>query len=110
MKQCYYMLILVLFVSCKKENSLLANTKPLSDIFGAKKLKVDTLLIPKFNNKDLLLFYKNNNLETVWESKENRNIVLEKLSKSTFDGLEPNDYDIKNLLELEKKVFLRKKI
>ena len=98
------MLILVLFISCKKENSLLANTKPLSDIFNTKKLKVDTLLIPKFNNKVLLLFYKNNNLETVWESKENRNIVLEKLSKSTVDGLEPNDYDIKNLLELEKKV------
>ena len=30
--------------------------------------------------------------------------LLEKLSKSTIDGLEPNDYDIKNLLELEKKV------
>ena len=104
MKQFYLFLILNLFISCKKENSILANTKPLLDIFEGKKIKIDTLLISKFNNKDLMLFYKSNNLETVWQSAEKRNIILQKFSNSGTVGLEPKDYDIEKLLDFEKKI------
>ena len=102
MKNCYFILILLIFLSCKKQNSVLANSKSLSEIFGGKKLKIDTLLITKFDSKDLMLFYKQKDFETVWQSVENRNIILNKISKSFTDGLEPNDYEKDKLLNCEK--------
>ena len=102
MKNCYFILILMIFLSCKKQNSVLANSKSLSEIFGGKKLKIDTLLITKFDSKDLMLFYKQKDFETVWQSVENRNIILNKISKSFTDGLEPNDYEKDKLLNCEK--------
>jgi L,D-transpeptidase YcbB len=103
MKQCYLFLILNLFISCKKENSILANTKPILEIFGGKKIKIDTLLISKLNNKDLMIFYKDNNLETVWQSSDKRNIVISKLLKSDESGLNPKNYDVEKLKDFENK-------
>ena len=104
MRQIYLIIIFTFFISCKKENSVNASTIPFSNLFEGKKIVIDTLLISKFNNKDLMTFYKSNNLETVWQSSEKRNIVLEKFNKSRSDGLEPNDYEILKLLDYEKKI------
>ena len=91
MKQIYILIIFTFFISCKQENSANASTIPFSELFEGKKIVIDTLLISKFNNKDLMLFYKANNLETVWQSDQKRNIVLTKISKSASEGLEPKD-------------------
>lgn len=104
MKQTYLIIIITFFISCKKENSANASTIPFSDLFEGKKIIIDTLLISKFNNKDLMLFYKSNNLETVWQSVDKRNSVLDKIAKSSSEGLEPKDYEIDKLLEYEKKI------
>ena len=104
MKHCYLFLIFILFASCKKESSILANTKPFLEIFEGKKIKVDTLLLSKFENKDLVLFYKDNNLETVWQSSEKRKSVLNRLVTSTTLGLEPKDYEIEKLQDFENRI------
>lgn len=103
MKKIYLIIIVTFFISCKKENSANASTIPFSNLFEGKKIIIDTLLISKFNNKDLMVFYKANNLETVWQSVDKRNVVLDKISKSGTEGLEPKDYEIEKLLEYEKK-------
>lgn len=104
MKKIYIIVILTFFISCKHENSANASTIPFSELFEGKKIVIDTLLISKFNNRDLMLFYKANNLETVWQSDQKRNMVLDKISKSASEGLEPKDYEIEKLLDYEKKI------
>ncbi len=104
MRKIYLVIILTFFISCRKENSANASTKPFLEIFEGKKIKIDTLLITKYNNKDLMLFYKSNGLETVWQSSETRNVILNKLSKSNSIGLESKDYELERLLDYEKKI------
>jgi L,D-transpeptidase YcbB len=99
MKQSYFILLIVLVISCKKETTpVLANT---ISVFEKEKLAVDTLLISKYNSKMLMDFYKNYSLETVWETENIRNIILSELSNSKSEGLEPNDYHVKKLSDYE---------
>ncbi len=105
MKQSYFILLLVLIISCKKETTqVLANTV---SVFDKEKLAIDTLLISKYNSKLLMSFYKNYSLETVWETENIRNLIITELLNSSSEGLEPNDYNIKRLSDYENQyVFL----
>lgn len=104
MKHFSFLIILAFFINCKKEtNSVSASTKSVFEIFEGKKLKIDTLLITAFKSKDLMLFYKKNDLETVWQSADIRKIILDEISKSNIEGLEPKDYQYEKLTDYEKK-------
>ncbi len=109
MKQTYFILFLVFFINCKKGTSdINANTKPTVQTVRitkeGKKITIDTLLISKFGNKNLMLFYKKYSLETVWQSKENRKMVLAELAKSNVEGLNPADFAVTKLSEYEKNI------
>ncbi len=104
MKNSCLILFIILFINCKKENSILASTKSLSEIFGGRKIKFDSLFINKFDNKDLILFYRSNAFHTVWQSSESRNFILNILSKSSEVGLNSNDYEVNMLVDFEKKI------
>ncbi|MFV8440856.1 L,D-transpeptidase family protein [Flavobacterium sp. LB2P44] len=69
-----------------------------------KPTTIDSTLLLTFNNKTLTNFYKSTDFRTVWQSVEKRKIVLAELLKSEAEGLNPEDYKIKTLLDFEKKV------
>ncbi len=73
-------------------------------LFGVKKITIDTLLISKYESKNLMAFYKNYNYNTVWQSSENRKIVINEILNCEVEGLNPADYKIKSLAETEKKI------
>jgi L,D-transpeptidase YcbB len=104
MEKCYLFVLILVMSSCKNESTVQASTNPILAIFDGNKIKIDTLLISKFKDKDLMLFYKNNDFETVWQSTDKRNVILTKISKSSSEGLEPKDYNIDKLLDFEKRI------
>ncbi|MFV8391796.1 L,D-transpeptidase family protein [Flavobacterium sp. LB2P6] len=68
-----------------------------------KSIRIDSALLTSFNNKTLSAFYKATNYRTIWQSKENRKIILEVLLNSEEEGLNPEDYNVKTLSNFEKK-------
>ena len=105
MKRGYFILILVFLISCKKENTpVLAGTKSVLDVFQNTKIGIDSLLISKYKSKDLMLFYKNYNLETVWQSIDHRKIIIQEIANADIEGLNPKDYNIEKLLDYENKI------
>ena len=64
---------------------------------------IDSTSLISFHNKVLTDFYKSTNYRTVWQSKEKREVILDELSKSDQEGLNPEDYNIGKLFDFEKK-------
>lgn len=67
-----------------------------------KSIRIDTTVLNSFKNKTLSNFYKSTNYRTVWQSEKHRKIILEELLKSDEEGLNPEDYKVKKLLDFEK--------
>ena len=99
MKQFYILIATFAIVSCQnKPNLLVANLQ----IFGISRVAIDTLIISKYNSKDLNAFYKNYNYKTVWESDEKRKIILDELLNCDGNGLAPIDYKVVKLHDYER--------
>ncbi|WP_035670074.1 murein L,D-transpeptidase [Flavobacterium sp. 83] len=108
MKKLFLILALYSVINCKKEELksevILKKETPNSHVrSNEKSIRIDTTLVTYFNNKILSDFYKSNNYKTVWQSDKNRKIILAELLKSDEEGLNPEDYKIKKLLDFEKK-------
>ncbi len=109
MKYFYTIILISIFgFLVKNSRSISENSNKNLDVtdvlFGLKKHSIDTLLISKYGSKKLMAFYKNYNYNTVWQSSENRKIVIDEMSQCETDGLNPIDYQIKQLSELENKI------
>ena len=65
---------------------------------------IDSTLLSPFSNSELTSFYRMNNFKTVWNSSENRILVTNILSKSEEDGLNSDDYQGKDLAEIESRI------
>ncbi|MDR6844059.1 L,D-transpeptidase family protein [Flavobacterium granuli] len=65
-------------------------------------VEIDTLLITPFKSKSLMDFYRSRENETVWQSEKNRQIILETIKRCEIEGLNPSDYNISKLVNLEK--------
>ncbi len=93
-------------MGCKRNNTTVVSSANASIIdvsfFSDTKIKIDTLLINKYNNPDLKAFYNHYANETVWEAKENRDYILKEIENSENEGLEPNDYHLEELKSFEK--------
>ena len=66
-------------------------------------IKIDSVFLIPFNSKTLQAFYKSTNYKAVWLADEKRKTILNELSKSDEEGLNPADYDVKTLQDYEKK-------
>lgn len=105
------LIIVFLFtlISCKKqelESAVILRKeilKPRIEPEG-KPTVIDSSLLISFNDKILTSFYKSTEYRTVWQSQKKRKIILEELLKSDEEGLNPEDYKVKTLLDLEKKI------
>jgi L,D-transpeptidase YcbB len=107
MGKIYFFFLFTFFISCQDHKSV-TNTESASfmDLFAflkEDKIKIDSTLIRSYNDTILKAFYKKNNYEVAWNSKENRDFVLNELSQSFKDGLEPNDYYVQYLQRYETK-------
>ena len=69
-----------------------------------KELLVDSVLLNSFDSKIIKEFYKFNGYKIVWQSKENRKILLEQLYNSEKEGLNSADYHVNKLRKYEDKI------
>lgn len=108
MKNLFMLALLFTFFSCKKEalksGVVLKKEAPILLVQPeGKPITIDSTLLLTLHNKLLTDFYKSTEYRTVWQSEEKRKIVLTALLTSHEEGLNPEDYKIKTLLDFEKK-------
>lgn len=104
-KYCLFIVLLAL-LSCKKESILNLDTLKTSNSNHKKGdgIEIDSALISPFKSKSLAVFYNSRDYQTVWQSEKNRKIILETIKNCESEGLNPSDYSISKLQELEKKL------
>ncbi len=103
MNKLYFILLLIVFSSCKRNNSNSSANASFIDfsLFGNDKIKIDSTLINKSTDTTFISFYKKNNYETAWESKKNRDYILNEISLAENEGLESKDYNYLSLKTFE---------
>nr|WP_315206662.1 L,D-transpeptidase family protein [uncultured Flavobacterium sp.] len=108
MKTLILILLICATISCKKEK-LKSEVILKSDFSNPyvlpkdKSIRIDSTLLSSFNSKTLSDFYKSTNYRTTWQSVDSRKIILATLLKSDEEGLNPEDYNVKTLIDFEKK-------
>lgn len=109
MRILFLSIVGLLFLGCKKEIPAkdFAQQKPKTIVRKMPKtgkiLSIDTTLYGKFESPVLVDFYAKFNNETVWQSEDDRKIILNEFSNAENEGLNPDDYRIKKLLAFEKR-------
>ena len=101
-KLCFFIVFTVL-ISCKKDSIINLDSFKTSADKQGEVIKIDTVLIAPFKSKSLMDFYRSRENKTVWQSEKNRKIILETIKKCETEGLNPADYNISKLENLEKK-------
>ena len=71
--------------------------------FAKSKINIDSVSIINTKNEHLIEFYRKHQFETVWNSKSDRDWLLEEFSKAEIEGLEPENYNYIELHSLEEK-------
>jgi murein L,D-transpeptidase YcbB/YkuD len=102
MKPIYLLIPLIVFICCKK-NTLdkpADNSTFIDFPFLNFSVKIDSTVISNLNNPSLTAFYKNYSNETVWNSQDNRDIVLNEFGNAANEGFLPNDYNFDKLTAL----------
>ncbi len=108
MNNLFLIVLLCIFISCKKEGLksevILKKeiVKPRVQPEG-KPTNIDSAVVISSHNKVLKDFYSSTNYRTVWQSEKKRKIVLAELLKSSEEGLNPEDYNLKTLYDFEKR-------
>ena len=108
MNNLFLIVLLFTLISCKKEalkSEVIVKeeiVKPHVQPEG-KPITIDSSLVISLHNKTLHNFYTSTNYRTVWQSEKKRKIILTELNKSAEEGLNPEDYNVKLLFDLEKK-------
>jgi murein L,D-transpeptidase YcbB/YkuD len=64
---------------------------------------IDSTLLLKTNNNLLIEFYRKNNFELAWNSKINRENLLQEIENSDNEGLDSRDYNQQTLVNFEEK-------
>lgn len=106
MGKIYYFILVVFFTSQElysvtfTENS---SSEYVVLILQQQKIKIDSTVIISYKDSVLTSFYKKKEFETAWDSKINRDFVLNEMTQSLQEGLEPNDYYVEYLNRFERK-------
>jgi L,D-transpeptidase YcbB len=111
MYKILFLVILIITSSCKKDNlkhniEIAAKTEiTIQDtVREGIKFKIDTVFFRGFRNKNLITFYSRYNYETVWHNSKTRKSILKLLQSAEKEGLNPYDYQIGKLINLEEKL------
>lgn len=106
MNKIYFLLLLIVFSSCKRNTNQIssANASFIDfSLFGDGKIKIDSTLINESKDEEFKAFYIKYNYQTAWNSKENRDFIINEIGNAEEDGLEPDDYGYKTLKSFEEK-------
>ncbi|HEY1193457.1 L,D-transpeptidase family protein [Flavobacterium sp.] len=108
MKKLYSLVVICIFVSCKKEAPKPApatkKTVPAILLTDERKVDVDTATLSTFKSETLKQFYLASENKTVWGNLEKRKYILTQLENSDKLGLEPEDYKASQLRKFESKI------
>ncbi|MEN2401579.1 L,D-transpeptidase family protein [Flavobacterium sp. MC2016-06] len=108
MKKLYFLLVLCILVSCKKETPKVVPVKttppPAIILTDERKVQIDTAKINAFKSETLKQFYNSSENKTVWGNLKKRTYILSLLKKSDELGLNPDDYKSSTLEKFEKKI------
>ena len=108
MKKLYSLVVICIFVSCKKEAPKPAptvkKTVPAILLTDERKVDVDTATLSTFKSETLKQFYLASENKTVWGNLEKRKYILTQLENSDKLGLEPEDYKASQLRKFENKI------
>lgn len=108
MKKLYFLLVISLFIGCKKELPkvvpVVVKKAPPIILTDERKVQIDTATINVFKSETLKQFYIASENKTVWGNLKKRTYVLSQLEKSAELGLEPEDYKASQLKKFEKRI------
>ncbi len=108
MKKLYSLVVICIFVSCKKETPkptpVIKKAVPAIILTDERKVEIDTALIGTFKSETLKQFYIASENQTVWGNLEKRKFVLSHLEDSDKLGLEPENYKASQLKKFESKI------
>jgi len=108
MKKLYFLLVISIFIGCKKELPkvvpVVVKKAPPIILTDERKVQIDTATINVFKSETLKQFYIASENKTVWGNLKKRTYVLSQLEKSAELGLEPEDYKASQLKKFEKRI------
>jgi murein L,D-transpeptidase YcbB/YkuD len=105
MKKKYFVALLIIIVICNKTISKNSSSQVsfFELPFNQKYNAIDSTRILNTHNDLLIDFYRKNNYELAWNSKSNREILIQEIANSENEGLEPKEYNQTTLLNFESK-------
>ncbi|MEO7978751.1 L,D-transpeptidase family protein [Flavobacterium sp.] len=109
MTKFYFLLLLIVFISCNKKNSEISDSdakkgQPAIILTDERIVEIDTVVINSFKSKTLKQFYGSSENKTVWGNLKKRKFVLSQLKNSEELGLNQDDYNVVKLNAYETKV------
>jgi len=108
MRKIYFLLLICIFISCKKEEPKVIRVKktppPAIILTDERKVAIDTALINVFKSETLKQFYIASENKSVWGNLKKRTFVLSELKKAEGLGLNPEDYKAATLEKYEKRI------
>jgi len=108
MNKLYFLLVICIFIGCKKETpkpvAVVKKTAPAIILTDERKVAIDTALIGSFKSEPLKQFYNSSENKTVWGNLKKRTYVLSQLQNCETLGLNPEDYKAERLKNFETKV------
>nr|WP_294786531.1 L,D-transpeptidase family protein [uncultured Flavobacterium sp.] len=108
MKKLYFLVVLCIFVSCKKETlkpaPAIKKNVPAILLTEERKVQIDTATLSTFKSETLKQFYLASENQTVWGNLNKRKYVLSQLENADKLGLEPEDYKATQLKKFETRV------
>lgn len=108
MKKLYFLVVLCIFVSCKKETlkpaPAIKKNVPAILLTEERKVQIDTATLSTFKSETLKQFYLASENQTVWGNLNKRKYVLSQLENADKLGLEPEDYKASQLKKFETRV------
>lgn len=106
MNKFYLFLLIILFSSCKKVSAhdATANASFIDFSFlNNSGIKIDSTMFSNSKDEKLKSFYRKYHFETVWNSKKQRDFIINEIGNSEDEGLQAKDYNYNTLKSLEEK-------
>ena len=110
MNPFYIFMLICIIVGCKKEplqNEVALQriaSIPTVQITSDKIVPIDSVSLYQYKSKELIHLYQSADFVTIWGKEKIRKTILEQLSKSDEEGLNPLDYNIIKLMDYERKI------
>lgn len=110
MNPFYIFILICIILACKKEplqNELALQritSIPTVQITSDKIVPIDSISLSQYKSIKLIHLYQSADFVTIWGNEKIRKTILEQLSKSDEEGLNPLDYNINKLVDYERKI------